>query len=425
MMKKLSGLIGVIIIICILFSETTVFAGNEADDKITIRILHYYGDTDTDASARFLKEILKNDFPKAFPNVELVQEVYDNQTYKSKIRVLMASDELPDIMFGYGAGFSEPFVKAGKLLALDDYLEDSYFDHMNMEMQENFIFDKHLYGICFTYWTGVLYCNKELFDQAGVKIPDTYEELIEVSRRFRKAGIEPVACGMLNKWHGQQWINNFTIQLGGASLYNDMAKGKQSLDNHILAQAAQLTSDLVSADVFCSNMYQLASSEAEEMFLNGDAAMIYIGSWYTSAAEERLGDKLEVAKMPAVPGARESGDYHGGAINGWMVSSETKYPETAANIAAWLGYELSCCQPQNATFNLDKGDERAEISAADQKILDLYSDKTKGGVAWDTLMWPDKAEIWLNTCSQLFEGKLNGQEFAKFLGSHIDQEGYH
>lgn len=420
MLKKLSKLIVVIIMVSILGSELMVYADGGGDEKITLRIMHYYGDTDTDASARYLKEILNDKFAEAFPNVELIQEIYDNQTYKSKIRVLMASDEVPDIMFGYGAGFSEPFVKAGKVLPLDKYLDDSYTNHMDMEMQNNFIYDGRLYGICFTYWTGVLYCNMELFDRAGVKIPETYEELIEVCRSFRKADIEPVACGMLNKWHGQQWINNFTIQLGGASLYNAMARGEINLDNDILAQAAQLTADLVSADVFCSDMYQLASSEAEDMFLNGDAAMIYIGDWYTSSAEERLGDKLEVAKMPIVPGARASGDYHGGAINGWMVSSDTKYPETAANIAAWLGYQLSCYQPQSATFDIEKGDEKAEISEVDKKILALYKDKTEGGVAWDTLLWPDKAEIWLNTCSKLFEGKLNGQEFVQSLESHMN-----
>lgn len=419
MLKNLSKLIVIVILASVLGSGLNVYAAGSEDDKITLRIMHYYGDTDTDASARYLKEILNDKFAEVFPNVELIQEVYDNQTYKSKIRVLMAADELPDIMFGYGAGFSEPFVKAGKVLPLDEYLDDSYMDHMNMEMQNNFVYNGQLYGICFTYWTGVLYCNMELFNRAGVKIPETYEDLIKVSQCFRKAGIEPVACGMLNKWHGQQWINNFTIQLGGAELYNDMARGETSLDNDILAQAAQLTAELVSEDVFCSDMYQLASSEAEDMFLNGDAAMIYIGSWFTSSAEERLGDKLEVAKMPVVPGAVKSGDYHGGAINGWMVSSETKYPKIAANIAAWLGYQLTCYQPQNATFEIEEGDEKAVISEVDKKILDLYSDKREGGVAWDTLMWPDKAEIWLNTCSKLFERKLDGQEFVESLASHM------
>ena len=49
-------------------------------DKITIRIMHYWGNTDTDISARHLNEILDHEFSEAFPGVELVQETCDNET---------------------------------------------------------------------------------------------------------------------------------------------------------------------------------------------------------------------------------------------------------------------------------------------------------------------------------------------------------
>lgn len=134
----------------------------------------------------------------------------------------MASDEQPDIMLCYGGGFMKSFVDAGKVLPLDDYMDDFYKEHMKNDMQENFIFDGLQYGTCCTYWTGVLYCNQELFDRAEAKIPETYEELLDSVEKFRNAGIEPIALGMVNKWPGQQWINNFTIQLGGAEHYKEI-----------------------------------------------------------------------------------------------------------------------------------------------------------------------------------------------------------
>lgn len=449
MLKNIGKRIGLLALAGVLLTGNSVCAADAEDEKITLRIMHYWGDTDADISARYLKEILENEFEEAFPNVELVQEIYDNETYKSKIKVCMAADEVPDIVFGYGAGFSETFVKAGKILALDDYLDDFYKEHMLMDMQENFIYDGKLYGICLSYWTGVLYCNMALFEEIDAEIPETYEELIEVCERFRDADIQPIACGILDKWQAQQFINNYTIQLGGAELYNAIARGEESFDNEILAEAADFTANLVEKGVFQEDMYQLASNEAEEGFLNGNAAMIYIGSWFTSFAEERLGENLEVAKMPVVSSVVESADsvndsgnnnsdnasndsdinsagvvshindYHGGGINGWMVSADTEYPELAADIVAWLGYRLSCYQPENATFIIEEGDEMAEISETSQEILDLYKDKANGGVAWDTLMRSDKADIWLDACTQLFEGKLDGQEFVKVLDSQM------
>ena len=396
-----------------------VHAGEGSEEKISLRMMYYWGDTDSDISSRYLKEILDNDFPKAFPDVELIQETCDNETYKKKLRVLMATDDIPDIMISYGGGFSENFVNAGKILALDEYLDDFYTEHMDMEYQDNFIFDGKQYGICYANWKGVLYCNTELFQKAGASIPGTYEELLEVCQKLRQADIEPIALGILNKWQGQQWINNFTIQLGGAEYYKAMAKGEESLDNEIFRKAVDLTEKLIDADAFCTDMYQLVSGEAEEMFLDGEAAMLYIGSWFTQSAEESLGDKLAAVKMPEVPGASYPQDYHGGGSNGWLVSADTEYPELAAEIISWLSYELSCYQPENATFKIDEGDAKNKISAVSQDILNLYSDKADGGIAWDSLMTSDKADIWLDVCAGLFERRINTEGFIDELKNSI------
>lgn len=418
-MKKIVKYITTGILVFTLSGQNFVYANSGVEEKKTVHILYYWGETDNDASAPYLKELLNNDFANAFPNVELVQDICDNETYKKKIKVLMATDELPDIMFGYGAGFSEIYAEKGKVLFLNDYLNDFYKEHINMDLQESFMYEDQLYGICFSSWTGILYCNKTLFQKAGVEIPQTYEELLNVCEKFREKSIEPVACGMMNKWQGQQWINNFTIQLAGADLYNDMAQGKISMNNEFLRNAAQLTENLVQSGVFCRDIYQLTSGEAEEKFLDGNAAMIYIGSWFTNSALERLGDQVEVAKMPVIPGAIDTKDFHGGGSNGWMVSADTEYPELCTEIVAWLAYQLGCYQPQNTTFFIDEKDKKVDISTLDKKIMEIYQDKENGGVAWDTLMKPENADTWLDMCSKLFEGTINGREFAKILGEEI------
>ena len=420
MFRRAVVLSGMGILVSALVMGTTVYGAQNTEDKISIRMLHYWGDTDADVSSRYLKEILEEEFPKAFPDVELIQDTCDNETYKNKIKILMASDEQPDIMFSYGGGFMKSFVDAGKVLPLDDYMDDFYKEHMKTDTQENFIFDGQQYGTCCTYWTGVLYCNQELFEQAGAEIPETYEGLLESVKKLRSVGIEPIALGMVNKWPGQQWINNFTIQIGGAEHYKEMARGEASLNDPILAEAANLIENLITENAFCSDMYKLTSGEAEELFLSGGAAMIYIGSWFTTFAEERIGDNLKVAKMPVVPGAKYTEDYHGGGVNGWIASADTEYPELAANIVAWISYELSCYEPECGSFTVESEDQKMNISPISQQILDMYENKKEGGIAWDTLMSPKQAGIWLDTCARLFEGRLNGRRFTESLASQID-----
>lgn len=418
-MKK--RILAVLVLVFILVGcARTESKTEKKDEKIQIHIAQYWGETDTDESARSYRKIINEEFEKEFPNIELVQDSYDNETYKRKIKVLMASDEAPDIMFSYGGGFAKAFVESGKVLDLDEYLSDYYKEKTDKNMQENFIYNDKQYGICYAYWTGVLYCNKKLFEEAGATIPQTYEELLDVSRQLREKNIQPIACGMLDKWMGQQWINNFTIQMEGAENYRKMAAGEISLDNKSLAESADLVQGLIRADAFCDKMYELTSSESEEMFLDGEAAMIYIGNWYTASAVERLGEDVAVARMPIVPEANYTNDYHGGGSNGWMVSSETKYPKEATEIIEWLSYRLSCYQPQVATFKVDERDLMANIEETDQAILDLYKNKGMGGCAWDTLMVPGRAATWLDLCGQLYDLKFSGDGFVKLLRSQID-----
>lgn len=405
---------------------SSTFSMGKSEDKYEgkkqIRIMYYWGDTDTDSSAQAMREILDKEFPEKFPDVTLVEDVCDNETYKIKMKILAAADEMPDIVFGYGGGSTRLYAEHGLFLPIQDYLDEFYLDHMINTLQQDFMFDGIQYGIGFTSWKGVLYCNTELLKQAGCEVPRTLDELVNTCKALREVGIEPIALGMLNQWQGQQFLNNFTIQLSSAEEYRAMAFGEKGMYNDILEAAAACTMRLINADAFLKNRFSLTSGQAEEIFLSGGAAMIYIGSWYTKTAEERLGKKLAVARMPLVSEEANTLDYHGGVSNGWFVSAETLYPELACEIASWLAYRLSCYQPANSTFEIEPEDQVGEISEMQQQVIDLYADSEEygeGGAAWDVLLAPQKVSYWLDTCGKLFEEKISAKAFTLLLGSEF------
>ena len=404
------------VLLCAESSSIEAFAAQE--DRITIRILHFWGDTATDPSCEYFNTLL-GEFEDAFPNVDLVQITCDNATYKQKIKVLMASDELPDIMFCYGGGFSDNFVEAGRLLPLDDYLSDFYKEHVIEKYQENFFYDGKQYGIGFSQWMGVLYCNLELFEEYNLSLPTTYQQLRRDCLVFRNAGVDSIACGMADKWAGAQLVNNFMLQLCGTESYNNMAEVKESTNNSKVAHAAQYVTDLLRRGAFSENMMSMNSGDGEEEFLSGKAAMIYNGSWFAKTAYDRLGDKVEAIKMPTLPEAIETDDYHGGCANGWMVSSSTEYPELAVQIIEWLSYNIGTFQPENSTFQIDEGDVRQEMDPLSSQIQELYKDKGEGVLNWDVLMTPEHAELWLNTCAELLAGFTNGKGFSWTLDSNL------
>ena len=58
-------------------------------------------------------------------------------------------------------------------------------------------------------------CNQELFDQYGLKIPETMDEMYEVSKVFVENGITPVSLGEKDKWPGLFPFGILALRYGG------------------------------------------------------------------------------------------------------------------------------------------------------------------------------------------------------------------
>ncbi len=54
------------------------------------------------------------DYEEEHPDVTIEMESFENESYKTKIKAAVAANELPDIYFTWGGGFSSAFVEAGK-----------------------------------------------------------------------------------------------------------------------------------------------------------------------------------------------------------------------------------------------------------------------------------------------------------------------
>ena len=66
-----------------------------------------------------LKETSKR-FNEQYKGVRAEIEFFIQEQYKTKLPVLMAANEPPDIFMTWCAGFLEPYVKAGKVYPLDE-----------------------------------------------------------------------------------------------------------------------------------------------------------------------------------------------------------------------------------------------------------------------------------------------------------------
>ena len=115
-------------------------------DKVTITLWSQFSDpnsTDGNYVAFYnALESIKTDMP----NVEVIHEGTESESYKVKLKTSMAARELPDVFFNWGAGTMKPYVDAGLVLPLDDYMTDDIKSRILGGTLDNFTFDGEVYG---------------------------------------------------------------------------------------------------------------------------------------------------------------------------------------------------------------------------------------------------------------------------------------
>jgi raffinose/stachyose/melibiose transport system substrate-binding protein len=101
--------------------------------------------------------------------------------FKTKIQTALAADEQPDMFFMFSGFFVKPFIESGKILALDTYIEKDKTYDRTISGKGNFshgVFNGKTYGLPESWNIAPIYCNTRLFADAGVKLPETFDDLL-------------------------------------------------------------------------------------------------------------------------------------------------------------------------------------------------------------------------------------------------------
>ncbi len=102
-------------------------AATRLSEKVTIKFMHLWPEGVSAGQNKIVNQII-NDYQKEHPNVTIKQEVLDNEQYKNKLKVLSASNELPDVGVTWAAGFLKPYVEGNLFAPVDDLLSGELKD---------------------------------------------------------------------------------------------------------------------------------------------------------------------------------------------------------------------------------------------------------------------------------------------------------
>lgn len=372
----------------------------------------------------YLKAIA--DFEAAHPNIKIDLETFENESYKTKLRSAVAANELPDIFFTWGGGFSQPFVEAGRVLCVDEaYL--NYQDALPEVMLTNLTFDGKKYGSVYTMNVSMLFYNKVMFDWYGLQPPATFEELKTVCQTFIDNGITPFGISARDIWGLAMVHDQLTLKTAGpAAVKSALTKdGTLSYDSQDFLIASSHFAELVNMGAFSKDAIMLTNDEATQIFYDGKAPMYITGSWMVSDfyLKSQIPGNFDCVPVPVVNGANAAAtDFMGGPSDSLMVSASTKYPEEAATAMFEISKNISKYAYLSgsgiAAWNVDY--DAVAVKPLTQKIAGLVQNATSLTLWFDTLMQAEDSGVYLDSLQQLYLSDITPQQFVEAVAAQLE-----
>lgn len=304
-------------------------------DPNSLQVVHYFND---ELGRRSIDEVIQL-FEKEHPDISLSNNPMDHETFKVGIPVMLKSEVPPDV-FSYWAGARvQSVVDSGDVQPLDTLWQEQKLDEaFPPSIAAGSIYNGKKYFIPVGYHYVAFFYNKELFDTAGVTIPETWDELKEVAAQFKQAGIPAFALGSKERWPAQFWFDYLLVRTAGATYRQELMEGKHAYTDPLVVHVVEMWKEFIDAGYFYPEANAYDWAEAADIVARGQAAMTLMGTWITGYYKNTLNQEGDTDYSyftfpvvdPQVPTIAV------GPIDGFVMANRATHPDEARQFLAFL-----------------------------------------------------------------------------------------
>lgn len=251
--------------------------GQGQSDVVTLDFFQFKGEALEDFT-----EIIA-DFEAENPDIKVVQnQVADADT---AIRTRLVKNDVPDVITLNGNGGLGQLMRAG---VFHDFTGDPILDRINPAVQDILADIGFAEGEVSALGyvnnaNGVIY-NREIFEQQGLAVPETWDEFVDVCDQLEAAGITPFYGTLADSWTALPSFNALGAYPSQGDFWDQMrAEGENVGPNskvsfekdfpEALEQQAKLFS--YAQDGYRGRTYD----DGNAAFANGEVAMLMQGIW--------------------------------------------------------------------------------------------------------------------------------------------------
>lgn len=261
-------------------------SGGSSEDANTLTLWHY--ESEDSAMGKAWDEAIRIFEEETGATVEFEAKGFEQ--IRSTASQVLNSDEAPDLLeYNKGNATAGLLASQGLLSSLDDAVDEyGWDDQLAPSLQTTARYDED--GIMGSgSWFGIpnygefvtVYYNKDLFAAAGLEVPTTYDEFVDVLDAFVAQGITPLAEAGAEYPLGQLWYQ-LALTQADRQFVNDYQLYENPVDwqGDEVTYATETLKEYVDAGYLSPDVSGMKAEDAGTAFIAGDYPMFVSGSWW-------------------------------------------------------------------------------------------------------------------------------------------------
>ncbi|OKP83262.1 hypothetical protein A3844_22675 [Paenibacillus helianthi] len=353
--------------------------------------------------------------------VELKYEYIQDETYKTKLSVALAANELPDVFQQHaGKSYRTPVLQSKTVAPLNDTLDSTGLGAQFLDNQLVTEKDGNIYSVPSNISTTlVLYYNKKLISELGAAAPATWDDLQALIKAANDKGVIPIALGGKERWQADL-LYNMLVAREDVNAFDEAINGQAKFTDAPFVEAANKVTTLVNSNAFQKGFLGSAYLDAQELFKNDKAAMWIDGSFNFSSLSKAMGDNLGYIAFPKT-GAEDVlsatiGFQNAEAPYSLFVNNSSANVEEAKEFAIRLSLKLNDEFVRKGLPGYAKSEVKSE---SQNKELSAYAadikQTAKTQAMWFGLLSADVGQEYRDLTQALYGGQLTADEFTAQL----------
>ncbi len=277
MMKKVLAFSILLSLILVFSLGSSLFAKGENE----LVIFHWW----TAGGERQAADAMFKAFKDKYPDVKIVENPVaggGGVSLRAVLQARLTAGLPPDTWQTLGGAELKSYVDGKYLVPIDDVWKKlNYAKVISNSLANAVTINGHRYTVPLNmHIQNILYYNKKLFDELGLKPPKTYEELLAVAKAIKKAKpkMNPIGLGTKEKWEAAFLFDSLLLEVGGPEYYVKLYKGEIDVKNDPNFKKALERMKELRPYIYPYNA-ALTWDESCGLLVSGDSAMVIMGTW--------------------------------------------------------------------------------------------------------------------------------------------------